>query len=256
MRIASSALLASLSFVGGCGFVGYEHVSVLTGDGGGAGDGAAMDAGTADAASDAGPTTYAFRDLCTFANGLVVQDGVPTDDMAAADMASSLVSACGSFPTTSAMQTKPGVLEPATGRPIGGPGALYLVGGGETIQSAIAYLQTNDTPLTVARVGNQYILTSRSTGQTVLSVDATTLDASHDLALIQIAREPQSGTVVLNAYGYYETGTKAGAFYFANQLAPSLATDANAYYVILWTDGNGDLLPDVGDTFQLVGSGT
>lgn len=256
MRIASLALLASFSCIGGCGVVGYEHVSALVVDGGAGTDGGAGDAASDSGAKDGGATSYAFRDLCAIGNGLVVQDGVPTDDMAAADLAASLVSTCGSFPTTTVMENKPGVLEPSTGRPIGGPGSLYLLGGGETIQSAIAYLQTNDTPLMVSRAGNQYILTSRSTGQTVLSVDATTLDASHDLALIQIVREPRSGTVVLNAYGYYETGTKAGAFYFANQLAPTLATDANAYYVILWTDGNGDLAPNAGDTFMLVGSGT
>ncbi|MFO0696007.1 MAG: hypothetical protein U0230_20760 [Polyangiales bacterium] len=255
MRIASWALLAPLAFVAGCGYVGYEHVSALVGDAGGS-DGGASDAAGDAGATDGGAMPHAFRDLCAIGNGLVVQDGVPTDDTAGADMGSSLASACGSFPTTSAMQNKPGVLEPSTGRPIGGPGSLYLVGGGETIQNAIAYLQANDTPLTVSRSGNQYILTSRSTGQVVLSVDATTLDASHDLALIQVVREPRSGTVVLNAYGYYETGTKAGAFYFATQIAPSLATDANAYYVILWTDGNGDTMPNAGDTFMLVGSGT
>jgi hypothetical protein len=80
--------------------------------------------------------------------------------------------------------------------------------------------------------------------------------ASHDMIVIQIGRERVTGTAALVLYGFHPNGTRAAAWQFAHVMAPKLESYGEAYYVYDWTDTNGDELPNAGDSWRLLGSGT
>jgi len=58
-------------------------------------------------------------------------------------------------------------------------------------------------------------------------------------------RDRSSGSLVLNARGFWQSGTNAAAFQFANAVLPSLRTYTEAWYAYEWTDKNGDQSPQV-----------
>ena len=51
------------------------------------------------------------------------------------------------------------------------------------------------------------------------------------------------------------TSTLAGAHYFSTVLAPGLPLETRTYFVLEWTDMNGDMLPNAADTYTLLTSG-
>ena len=64
-----------------------------------------------------------------------------------------------------------------------------------------------------------------------------------------------TNSTVIATHGYVFQGTLAGAYYFANHIAPNLVEESRSYFVIEWTDGNGDTTPNTGDTFTLLHNG-
>ena len=77
---------------------------------------------------------------------------------------------------------------------------------------------------------------------------------SSDVFVIQFMRDPSSGSLILNAQGFWQSGTTAAAYYFVNAMLPTLATETKSWYVLEWTDANANLAPDAGE-FVLKGSG-
>jgi hypothetical protein len=76
----------------------------------------------------------------------------------------------------------------------------------------------------------------------------------HDFFVIQFMRDPSSGSLILNAQGFWQSGTTAAAFYFDKAVLPSLGTQDKSWYVYEWTDANADHAPDLNE-ITLVGCG-
>ena len=77
---------------------------------------------------------------------------------------------------------------------------------------------------------------------------------SHDIFIIQFAREPASGSLVLNEQGFWLSGTVAGAYQLSHGLLPALEQQDQAWYAYEWTDLDGDRAPDLNE-IQLLASG-
>ena len=92
-------------------------------------------------------------------------------------------------------------------------------------------------------------------GDTVVASAPFQQDLSHDFFVIQFARDPVSGSSVLNAQGFWAAGTTAAAFYFAHALLPSLSSSTAAWYVGEWHDTDANLTPSL-DEITLLDSGT
>jgi len=92
----------------------------------------------------------------------------------------------------------------------------------------------------------------RATGKTVASYAISSFNANHDMAVIQVAREPKSQTLIVNVYGYGATGTQVGAFYFAQTLSSGLTSNPHIWYVIEWHDTNLNGKPDGSDDYQVI----
>jgi len=94
----------------------------------------------------------------------------------------------------------------------------------------------------------------RSQNQSLVVV-ASNLTVDHDFLVIQTVRDPTTGTLLLEAYGFDQAGTTAAAWYFANVMMPSLSSTTQAWYVYEWSDAGGDHLPNNASEFVLVQSG-
>ncbi|MBZ0117923.1 MAG: hypothetical protein K8H88_13050 [Sandaracinaceae bacterium] len=240
--LAHLAALLCLS-LGGCGRVGFQ----LEADGG-----PLPDAGPV---TDAGPLApSSFRDLCRFQSGSVIDNGVAVDREAGEAVSVSIGPGCATSMTWSTL-AQASALEPGTNRPILGPARIFLAGGGPSTQDGLAYLETSQTPVRLQSFRSTYRLVDRSTGQTIATFDASTFGDGHDVAVLQVALEPISRTFVLSVYGALGNGTTMAAWWFADRIAPGLPADSHRYYVVEWTDRNGDGAPDAGDSFVVHGSG-
>jgi hypothetical protein len=67
-------------------------------------------------------------------------------------------------------------------------------------------------------------------------------------------RDAASGSLVLNAQGFWLSGTVAAAYQLKEGMLPNLSTFDQAWYVYEWADMNGDKLPNL-DEMTLKASG-
>jgi hypothetical protein len=67
---------------------------------------------------------------------------------------------------------------------------------------------------------------------------------SHDFFIIQFMRDASSGSLVLNAQGFWESGTVAATYQLVNVVLPALSTFDKSWYAYEWSDMNGDMAPD------------
>jgi hypothetical protein len=100
-----------------------------------------------------------------------------------------------------------------------------------------------------------YVWGERTTSAIVLSLPRGEVTAAHDVGILQVVHEPIGGTFSLSVYGHEFQGTQAAAFYFTTAIAPNLKNDLRRYYVVEWTDRDGDETPTAADLFLLRGSG-
>jgi hypothetical protein len=94
-----------------------------------------------------------------------------------------------------------------------------------------------------------------SDNQALLSAPVSGESATNAHFLIQMVRDPASGSSIVSAYGYWAEGTVAARWYLANVVLPALTTYTDAWYIYEWESINADVGPDAGDTFTLVSSG-
>jgi hypothetical protein len=281
------ALAALVMLITGCGRLGYtlleQHGSPADspfdddgdgdsegdGDADGDGDMAGGDAGLhagdgdgdGDAAGDAGadaarlePAERTFGEACDFDALAVIQNGDLLDNASGAILHTAMITRClnlGSTRTVS--QDDPGILDPGTGRLLLGPEELALVAGGPETQRALTYLDERRlAPIVRNDAGKQtYELAESATGRVVLSVPANTITLGHEYAVVMVCHEPVSDTTMISVYGYEGMGTTAGARW----LAEAVLDDGKHWYVVEWTDSNGNAEPGPGDTFSVVDSG-
>jgi hypothetical protein len=94
----------------------------------------------------------------------------------------------------------------------------------------------------------------------VLRVVPLPVSATHDFFVVYVAKDFTSGTFSLVIYGVDFAGTRAGAFYFANVMLPSIVaadvtTFTEAWYLYEWTMADGGAGPSLADTFTQIAAG-
>jgi len=193
-----------------------------------------------------------YRGLCGFDHLTVIDNGLTIDDSVGAMLSSTLSAGCHDAPASRTVsQDGAGILDPATNRPLMAADDLVVIGGGDGPNRAIAYLLKADTPVTWSG-SSPATFVERATGRTIAMGSTST---SHDYALVMVVSEPIGGTKVLSAAGMQVNGTLAAGYWFANQIAPSIATDLDAWTLVEWTNADADPAPSAGDTFAVLGTG-
>ncbi len=214
------------------------------------GEGGAGGASSEDACVACHDTTLA--NLCSISKVIVIsdQDKNTTDgNLAPARLiGGDLHSQCPSAPTESEeLQNTPDALNITTGHPVSNGGTLLVVAGGPFFQNLEGYFEQSTSPLYSTLDGDTQAFIERATGNIVVSRSLSADNLSHDFFIIQFMRDPSSGSLVLNAQGFWESGTTAAAFYFTNAILPALSTYDKSWYAYEWTDANGDMLPDLNE---------
>lgn len=142
-----------------------------------------------------------------------------------------------------------------TGRPVSNGGELLVVAGGPVFQNVEGYLEEHDITPLYWKV-NDPVTEYRKTrdDEVVISLPIAGDHESHDLFIIQFTRDAASGSLVLNAQGFWLSGTVAAAYQLTNGILPNLAAADKAWYAYDWTDKDGDKAPDL-DEITLLDSG-
>ena len=142
-----------------------------------------------------------------------------------------------------------------TGRPVSASNELLVVAGGPFFQNLEAYVEEQHiAPIywKVTQTATEYRMSANDA--LVASLPLAGDHDSHDFFLIQFMRDPASGSLVLNAQGFWLSGTVAATYQMTNAVLPDIASFDQAWYVYEWTDGDGDKAPDA-DEISLVDSG-
>jgi hypothetical protein len=171
-------------------------------------------------------------------------------------LAQTLVTHCPSSQTVREVsQTVADALNPGSGRPVSGSDELLLIAGSSFFQKGAGYMVSNKfAPLTNLGTGQTFEIRDSATGAVIASELISAATESHDIFGLNLAREPSSGSLVLNAYGFTVGGTAAASYYFEQLIAGGVASASKAWYVGEWTDKDGDQKPD-SDEFELIASG-
>jgi hypothetical protein len=218
--------------------------------------------GTACASKDfcapAGCLPALISNLCALGAASALLDGAPADDRAAADVLRALEARCAPAPATRALeQGGADVINPANGRVVVSGGELLVLAGGPYFNKTAGFLEKERSSPVYNGGAYPTIQFIRSADDAVVASSTfPESTASHDTIVIQVAREPTTGTLGLMLYGFHPNGTLAAAWHFVHVMAADLASYPAAYYVYDWTDTNADQVPNAGDTWRLLGSGT
>jgi len=171
-------------------------------------------------------------------------------------MGAALSEQCPTQPTlTEAEQDSVEALNLTTGRPVSNSSELLVVAGGPFYQNLEGYLEEQKiTPLywKVGMDSTEY--RSNKTDDVVVSLPIVGDHDSHDIFIIQFMRDPDSGSLILNAQGFWLSGTVAAAYHLNNALLTDLKAQDKAWYAYEWTDKDGDKAPDA-DEIELLESG-
>jgi hypothetical protein len=211
-----------------------------------------------------------FSNLCANPKATVDLGQFPPDNAAGVALGAALATSCSPAVSIGQASQMSGILGDA-GQPSTGVGDTLIVGGGSFGQIAVQYLdQAGLSPIYLKTDGTtaQYVL--RATGAPIFAspVMVSDLTAHHDYFFIELAVEPQSGTLCFVGAGILAPGTAAAGYYGSAQLIPNRAADMHSWEAVEWTDAPGDGgtageggvdlgdgIPNAGDTFRVVASG-
>lgn len=201
----------------------------------------------------------ALANVCSIAKAVVVLDGGadgPHNEPYGRAIANALKAQCSTAPTVrEVQQTVSDVINITTFRPVAGGDELLIAAGGGFFQHLVEYVSTQPiTPVYFKAQGDTLQYIERKTNHVVASADISASHDAHDFFVIQFARDASSGSLVLNAQGFWESGTAAAAFYFEQGLLPMIASRSEAWYAYEWTDADSDLAPDLNE-IKLIDSG-
>ena len=198
-----------------------------------------------------------LKNVCDNPKATVVFDIYPPDNDAGVGLATALSTGCTPGVTFVTSDEDGGTAQdPATGRPLTGPGNTFIAGGGAFGQGGVAYMDGHAlTTVTLGTDGTNAWYRNRKTGTNVVIFPVSMLTAQHDYFLLELSVEPVSGSLCLFEIGANAPGTTAGAYYFQTNVMPQRATFTDAWYLYEWTDTDSNLVPSAGDTFTLLAQG-
>lgn len=228
--------IAPLVMVAACGRLGFEAEP------------------SSDAATDGDlGAEKTLRALCQFTKLTVIENGLSVDDLAGDRTADALAAGCTSSPSRRAVsQDSPGILDPVTDRPLLPADDLAVIGGGDGPHRAIAYLLEGDTPLVWSGGGASATIRERATDRVIAGGGVS---AQHDYAFIMLVVEPIGGGRILSVQGFTAAGTEVAGDWFAREVAPTIASNRDAWIVIEWDDSDGVAGPSSADTYSVLESG-
>jgi hypothetical protein len=156
---------------------------------------------------------------------------------------------CVPAPTlTEAEQDSVEALNLTTGRPVSSSNELLVVAGGPYYQNLEGYVeQERIAPIYFNGTDDSSEFRKNSDKSLVIGLPLAADHDSHDFFLIQFMRDSASGSLVLNAQGFWLSGTVAATYQVTNAVLPNLATFNKAWYVYEWTDADNDKAPDAGE---------
>lgn len=198
-----------------------------------------------------------LKNVCANPKATVVHERSPADNQTGDALGASLSAGC--MPAVMLMATDVDggtAQDPATGRPITGPGDTLIAGGGDYLQTSVAYMEKALTPIVTAADGTKVWAYRRGMSTNIVSVPSSMLTDSHDYFVLELSVEPMSGSLCFFGFGFGAPGTTAAGFYFQNDVMPMLSTYGDAWYLYEWTDTDTSGAPSAGDTFTLVDHGT
>jgi hypothetical protein len=209
-----------------------------------------------------------LRNICNIKKATFLLNGLSADDTSSNILKSAIATLCVPLPAlTSVDQTMSTAINPTTGQPLAGGGELLVAAGGDSTQRLVRYLETSRTSSVYNESDGTTVLEFKRRGgapdggdAVLQTVTLSTISASHDFFLVYVVKEPISGTLSLVVYGIDSPGTRAGAFYFANVILPSVvdadvATFTQAWYLYEWTSADAGAGPSMADTFREVAAG-
>ncbi len=231
-----------------------------TGTGGGGGS-MPFDAGRGTGCLDLEPAAggcipLVFSNTCSLPRLTVVQSGVAVDDAAGANLAAGVNANCPTALPLRSVNGRDGQTLTSEGAPVGGHLDVLVVGGGSFSQKHVDWLERiAGSPVFDSSHGLVVAMTRRDTGAEIFNEVATAITPSHDYALIELMHAQVGGPMSFITYGFYGPGTTAGVWYFQNIIAKSFSTHTDAWYIVKWTDMNGDSIPNQANEFTVVASG-
>jgi hypothetical protein len=200
--------------------------------------------------SSAGCMPAVLSNLCKTPKIAILLNAIANDDNTAELMRVAVVNTCNPVPALRTVsQSTTDLINPATGQPVGGGGEILLLAGGAFGHKHVGYLEAKGIAPIYSKQADGNMLEFRESGSNnvVMSTPFASVTSSHDFFVIQMARDPKSGTASVLAYGFFEPGTKAAGWYFANELMPKLSTFTASWYVFEWTDQNSDKAPSAAE---------
>jgi hypothetical protein len=225
-------------------------------DSGAAGAGGAAGAsGDSDACVSCHDITIA--NICSVPQVAVVLDGADGNEKAGRALAAAIAAQCKPAPVVREVaQTVTDALNPASGRPISGAHELLIAAGGSFYARLLVYLDAEHVSPIYSYFDGKTTIGFRkaSNDQDVVTRETTESNDDHDFFVIQFLREPKSGSIILNAQGFWLSGTEAATYFFEKEVLPNLTEYDKAWYVYEWQDKNNDKKPDL-DEISAVGSG-
>jgi hypothetical protein len=195
----------------------------------------------------------ALANVCSVSKVIVILDTSKNDsDGNRANgraMGSALEAQCATSPAlTEAEQDSVEALNFTTGQPVSDGGELLVVAGGPFFQVVQGYLESEKiAPLYWKVLSDSTEYRKTSNDETVVSQPIAGDHDSRDQFIIQFMRDPKSGSLILNAQGFWLSGTIAAAYHLEHAILPNLAAATQAWYAYEWQDQDGDLTPDPGE---------
>ncbi len=170
-------------------------------------------------------------------------DGQATDEDAGRAIATALTTGCSSPPTVREItQTSSDLLavsNPTTGQPVAGADELLITAGGFFFEKVVGYEeQRPSAPIYAKQIGqtDEYL---RHSDDSVVSTFSATEDTSDYVFTIQLIRDPASGSLILNAQGFFPGATSIASEYLSTVIIPALSTYTKTWYVFHWVDSAG-----------------
>lgn len=201
--------------------------------------------GACDAACDddqfcgaSGCADVVFTNICDNITAYGLLDG-REDDASTQEILTALSGGC--IATTEAVdQTVAEQINYETGRPLTRGQVALVAAGGSFFQRVTGYAEEHRVaPLYTTEVAGPplvYQVRRSADDAVVSSLPQNQFTSTRDIAIIELARDPDTGSLIVVMQGFYSPGTKAATWYFINVMLPSIETFDEQWYVFDWED--------------------